>query len=118
MIRGAVIHFASEQPLLCDLRELPGGADVCITITNLRYVDGRRPSFIDHPDSWFLYPLSGLRFIEIPAGALAGSDLPALPAGAGGAKTTQAAAAEDLDDLEDPEEARHAEELLRRMRQA
>ena len=118
MIRGAVIHFASEQPLLCDLRQLPGPADVCITITNLRYVDGRRPSFIDHPESWFLYPLSGLRFIEIPADALAGSDLPALPPGEPLPEAVSVGAQEDLDDVEGPDDARHADELLRRMREA
>ena len=117
MIHGAVLHFASEQPLVCDLRALPTAEDNCITVTNLRYVDGRKPSFIDHADSWFLYPLSGLRFIEIPATALAGSDLPALPSG----DTDDGhlpGAERDEDDVEDADEARHADELLRRMRDA
>lgn len=118
MIKGAVIHFASEQPLVCDLRALPTAADNCITITNLRYVDGRKPSFIDHAGSWFLYPLSGLRFIEIPAAAMAGSDLPALPSGVPVADVGLGLDVEDLDDVEDPEEARLAEDLLRRMRDA
>ena len=121
MIRGAVIHFANEQPLVCDLRALPTAADVCVTITNVRYVDGRKPTFIDHAESWFLYPLAHLRFIEIPADAMAGSDLPALPSGEplepsdGGIVGLD----EELDAvIDDQEEARHAEELLRRMRQA
>jgi hypothetical protein len=103
---------------VCDLRALPTSADNCITITNLRYVDGRKPTFIDHADSWFLYPLSGLRFIEIPATAMAGSDLPALPAGETVEQDGAEAEPDDLDDLEDPEEARQSEELLRRMRDA
>jgi len=118
VIHGAVLHFTSEQPLVCDLRALPTAADNCITITNLRYVDGRKPTFIDHADSWFLYPLSGLRFIEIPASAMAGSDLPALPPGEPVEGSALGIEADDLDDVEDPEEARHAEELLRRMRDA
>ncbi len=121
MIRGAVIHFASEQPLVCDMRSLPSAADVCITITNLRYVDGRKPTFIDHADSWFLYPLNQLRFIEIPANAMAGSDLPALPSGEPVMDAVDAAVAaldDDPIDIDDPDEARHAEELLRRMRDA
>lgn len=118
MIKGAVIHFASEQPLVCDLRALPTSADNCITITNLRYVDGRKPTFIDHADSWFLYPLSGLRFIEIPAVAMAGSDLPALPSGEPVVDVDLAIDPDELDDVEGPEEARLAEELLRRMRDA
>lgn len=121
MIRGAVIHFASEQPLVCDMRNLPTAADVCITITNMRYVDGRKPTFIDHAESWFLYPLNQLRFIEIPADAMAGSDLPALPSGEPEVDPIEAAVAaldEDVVDIDDPEEARHAEDLLRRMREA
>jgi hypothetical protein len=124
MIRGAVLHFASEQPLVCDLRNLPTAADVCLTITNLRYVDGRKPTFIDHADSWFLYPLNTIRFIEIPADAMSHSDLPALPAGEPLAAyetdddALPAALREALEDVEDPEDARAAEELLRRMREA
>jgi len=118
MIHGAVIHFASEQPLVCDLRNVPTAADSCIVITNLRYVDGRKPTFIDRPESWFLYPLAGIRFIEISADAMAGSDLPALPSGAPVAETDLGLGADDLDDVEDPEEARLAEDLLRRMREA
>jgi len=118
MINGAVIHFASEQPLVCDLRNVPTAADSCIVITNLRYVDGRKPTFIDHPESWFLYPLSGIRFIEISTDAMAGSDLPALPSGDSVVAARMAIDAEDLEDVEDPDEARLAEELLRRMREA
>lgn len=121
MIRGAVLHFASEQPLVCDLRNLPTAADVAITVTNLRFVDGRKPGFIDHTDSWFLYPLVHIRFIEIPADAMAGSDLPALPSGEPVADVVDdhiAALDEEEFDIDDPEEAAHAEELLRRMREA
>ena len=120
MIRGAVIHFASEQPIVCDLRSMPTSADVCVVITNVRYVDGRKPTFIDHTESWFLYPLAHLRFIEIPADAMAGSDLPALPSGEPLDADANASVAldQELVDIDDPEEARQAEDLLRRMREA
>ena len=117
MIRGAVIHFSSEQPLVCDLRALPTAADACILITNLRFVDGRRPTFIDHVDSWFLYPIAGFRFIEIPADALAGSDdLPALPSGE--IRPPSDVEPDEFEDVEDPDEMRAADDLLRRMREA
>lgn len=125
MIQGAVLHFASEQPLVCDLRALPTAADVCITVTNLRFLDGRKPGFIDHTESWFLYPLVHIRFIEIPQAAMAASDLPALPAGEplerddeSDAGRSLAVPDDDLSDVDDAEEAAHAEELLKRMRQA
>jgi hypothetical protein len=119
MIRGAVLHFANEQPLLCDLRALPSSADVCLTVTNLRFLDGRKPGFIDHQGSWFLYPISRVSFIEIPPGALEASDVPALPSGE---LSDAAMEGEDLgmgdepEELDDPEAERAADELLRRMR--
>jgi hypothetical protein len=115
MIRGAVLHFASEQPLVGDMRALPTAADVCIVITNLRFVDGRRPTFIDHADSWFLYPLNQIRFIEIPADSFAGEEHLALPEG--DLVTTPLTDDED-EEIYDPAEERAADELLRRIREA
>ncbi|MFN8620516.1 MAG: hypothetical protein U0869_20900 [Chloroflexota bacterium] len=118
MIRGVVLHFASEQPLQCDLRALPAASDVCLTVTNLRFLDGRKPGFIDHQESWFLYPIGRVSFIEIPPGAMEASDMPALPSGAlPGLDLDDVvhAAADDADE-EDPEAERAADELLRRMR--
>ena len=83
MITDVVLHFMSDQPLVCDLRSVPTAGDAFVIVTNLRFVDGRKPGFIDHVDSWFLYPLSAIRFIELPADALdvaTGGHLP-LPSG-------------------------------------
>ena len=41
MIRDAVIHMNNEQPLVCDLREMPDARDLGLLCTNLRLVDGR-----------------------------------------------------------------------------
>lgn len=106
-----MLHFAGEVPLVCDLRSLPLASESSIVVTNLRYVDGRKPGFIDHPDSWFLYPLASLRFIEIPADALTGegSEPAALLGGDGHRDDRQ-------DDLDDPVDDAKSDELLRRMR--
>jgi hypothetical protein len=114
VIRGAVLHFPSEQPLVCDLRALPAPADAGLLVTNLRYVDGRKPTFIDHPDSWFLFPVSVIRFVEIPASAIAEAiEYPALPAGE---------PVEEQDDDDDPladlDESIFGEELLRKIAEA
>ena len=85
MIKNAVVHMNSEQPLLCDLRSLPTASDTCLVCTNLRYLSGAKPSFIDHVDSWFMMPLGIVRFVEIPQSSLDGAEnrdgLLALPAG-------------------------------------
>jgi hypothetical protein len=119
MIRGVVLHFASEQPLLCDLRALPTSSDVALTVTNLRFLDGRKPGFIDHQESWFLYPITRVSFIEIPPGAMEAADMPALPSGALPDMDLDDAdhgPADEPEDVDDPETERASDELLRRMR--
>ncbi len=56
----------SEQPLLADLQVMPTASDACLVCTNVRYLDGKKPSFIDKTDSWFLVPLGIVRFVEVP----------------------------------------------------
>jgi hypothetical protein len=77
VIRNAVIHIANEQPLLADLYEMPVSADVSLVCTNVRLLDGKKPVFIDHIASVFVFPYLHVRFIEIPASAATG--LPDLP---------------------------------------
>jgi hypothetical protein len=73
VIRKVVIHQIGQLPLVADLRDLPAPGDVNLVCTNLRTVDGKRPTFIDHTDSWFLIPLVTVRFVEVPKAAMAGS---------------------------------------------
>ncbi|CAN5664075.1 hypothetical protein BH23CHL7_BH23CHL7_14650 [soil metagenome] len=70
MIRNAIIHFNGRLPLLADLRDLPGPADQSLLATNVRTRDGKRPSFADAIDSWFLVPLREVLAIELPSNLL------------------------------------------------
>lgn len=81
MIRDAVIHMNNEQPLVCDLREMPTAEDAGLLCTNLRLVDGRKPTFIDATDSWFLIPFHIIRFVELPLSSVEADDRLALPMG-------------------------------------
>jgi hypothetical protein len=109
VIRNVVIHIANEQPLLADLYEMPTAADVSLVCTNIRSLDGKKPIFIDHASSVFVFPYLTIRFIEILAGAATG--LPEAPADETVPAVAQAAADEDLDgDLE------LDEDFLRRIR--
>ena len=71
----------NEQPLLCDLRELPDTTDVGLLCTNLRLVDGRKPTFIDATDSWFIIPYHIIRFVEMPLASVEAGERLALPPG-------------------------------------
>ena len=81
MIRRVVIHMHGEQPMVADIQALPTASDTALVCTNLRTTTGQRPTFVDHTDSWFLIPLGLIRFVEIPAKALAGTELTGLEAG-------------------------------------
>ena len=72
VIKNAVIHIANEQPLLADLYELPTSGDVSLVCTNIRMLDGKKPIFVDHSNSVFVFPYATIRFLEIMAGSTDG----------------------------------------------
>ena len=89
MIKNAVLHPVGEQPMLADLFVSPRPTDVTLLCTNLRTIDGKRPTSIDSQDSLFMIPLATIRFIEVPANQLAAAtaglaDTHALPANGNG----------------------------------
>jgi hypothetical protein len=98
----------NEQPLQCDLRALPAAVDACLVCTNLRYLNGKKPSFTDSIDSWFLIPLGIVRFVEVPQSAIAEAEetdsVLALPSGLSGAEVAS-------------DELRQEAALLQRMRE-
>jgi hypothetical protein len=106
LIRNAVLHLSNEQPLVADLFALPTPQDTILICTNLRTASGKRPVFADHKESVFFFPLTHIRFVEIPPG----STLPALPAETG-------SASRDVDEPAEPD-LEIDEDFLRRIREA
>jgi len=72
VIRNAVIHISNEQPLVADLYDMPTAGDVSLVCTNVRGLDGKKPIFVDHSSSVFVFPYDTIRFLEIPAAAATG----------------------------------------------
>jgi hypothetical protein len=98
----AILHLLNDQPLVVDIAEMPTAADLTVICTNLRTVDGKKPVFIDFASSTFVFPMSAVRFVEIPP-EHADSERAAGPA--------LAAPAE-------PEDLEIDEDFLRRVREA
>jgi len=69
VIKGAVLHLNNEQPLMVDLFAMPTAVDVSLICTNVRGLDGKKPIFVDHSNSIFVFPYDTVRFLEILAGA-------------------------------------------------
>ncbi len=112
VIKNAVIHIINEQPLLCDLFEMPESADVALRCTNLRMMDGKRPIFIDDITSVFVLPYNHVRFVEIPAASAVDTGLPIeMPVAAAVGAPQMAAASDDDAELEIDED------FLRRIRE-
>ena len=112
MIRNVCIHVENEQPLLCDLFDLPTQADAGLVCTNVRMLDGKRPVFIDQTSSTFFFPYHIIRFLEIPEHEMAKHK--AAPRRAAGGRPA-AAGVQDDDATYDPggdEELPESESLL------
>jgi len=66
VISNVVIHLVNDLPIVADLEDLPAGGDRSIRCTNVRTVDGKRPTFVHDRNSTFIFPLSVIRLIEAP----------------------------------------------------
>ncbi|MDO8485424.1 MAG: hypothetical protein Q7S35_10850 [Candidatus Limnocylindrales bacterium] len=113
MIRNAVLHIMNEQPMLADLFEAPSPGDVGLRCTNLRTLNGKRPVFVGDSASVFFFPYLHIRFVEIPPGAVSGSD-PSLAVDAAGAA---AGAPPPAAELEPEVDLEIDEDFLRRIRE-
>ena len=51
---------------------MPVTSDVSLVCTNVRNLDGKKPVFVDHSSSVFVFPYLHVRFIEIMAESATG----------------------------------------------
>ena len=109
LIRNAIIHIQNEQPLLADLYNMPVETDVSLVCTNVRMLDGKKPLFIEHTASTFVFPYLHIRFIEIMAGSVTG--LPEAPL-----EERDVAMADGADDTETEADLELDEDFLKRIR--
>jgi hypothetical protein len=79
VITNVYIHLINELPLLVDVLELPGPTDRNLRCTNVRTVDGKRPTFVHDPRSTFVFPMSVVRMIEAPSMTHAVADTDIVP---------------------------------------
>jgi hypothetical protein len=98
----AILHLNNDQPLAVDLLEEPTPRDIAIVCTNPRLLDGKKPVFIDYPNSTFVFPMSSIRFVEVLRYA----------------DEDQRAAAVIADQPAEPEDLEIDEDFLRRVREA
>ena len=95
----------NDQPVTVELAWMTTPGDIAIVCTNDRTNDGKKPVFIDFATSTFVFPMAGIRFVEV----LEAADEAARSAARLAAVTAEA---DDTDDLEIDED------FLRRVREA
>ena len=80
MITNVIVHLQNDLPVMVDMEALPEASDRSIRCTNVRTVDGKRPQFVHDRHSTFVFPMSMIRLIEVPAdGTQQGSTAIVLP---------------------------------------
>jgi len=116
MIRNAVLHLNGEQPLLCDLFDMPAAGDIGLRCTNLRLMNGKRPVFADDSKSIFFFPYVHIRFVEVLPHTTGSVDVPVeVPDGDQQSDPVPAAVAAPDDELD--AELEIDEDFLRRIRE-
>jgi hypothetical protein len=101
-VTRAILHLTNDQPLSVELIETPSPGDIAVICTDVRTIDGKKPVFIDFATSTFVFPMLGVRFLEIlsPTNAEGERAQPGEPAPA------------------EPEDLEIDEDFLRRVREA
>ena len=104
-VARAIIHLTNDQPISVELVHMPAPGDIAIVCTDIRTIDGKKPVFIDFASSTFVFPMVGIRFVEV----LQAADELARSTPAAGAAASGPSEPEDLEIDED---------FLRRVREA
>ncbi|KPL74352.1 hypothetical protein ADN00_13715 [Ornatilinea apprima] len=63
-----IIHIHNEDPVLCEVEDLPTPTDQIITVRNPRKRDGKDLTYIDARVTTVIWPISRINFIEVLPG--------------------------------------------------
>ncbi len=64
-----IVHVKNEDPIVCEVEELPGPAAQMVTINNPRKRDGMDIHYVDEEVSTLIIPFHRINFIQVlPAG--------------------------------------------------
>jgi hypothetical protein len=65
MAYTVVLHLTSEEPVAGEVEELPDKADLLITVTNPRRLDGKDLQYLTENVITVMYPINRINFIEV-----------------------------------------------------
>jgi len=67
MAKTVVLHVQNEEPILCEVEDLPGPNDRIIKVRNPRRLDGKDIHYLAENVVTVIWPIDKLNFIEVLA---------------------------------------------------
>ena len=61
----AIVHISNQEPIVCDLADMPNPTDTILTMLSPRKKDGRDLDFIESDVTTLLFPWAGIIYVEI-----------------------------------------------------
>lgn len=60
-----IVHIANEEPIACELEELPGPEAQSVTLNNPRRRDGKDLHYLEEDVTKIIIPLHRINFIQV-----------------------------------------------------
>ncbi len=64
-MQSVIVHVASEDPIVCEIEDLPGPQDVLVLIHNPRRRDGMDLHYLDEDVNSVIFPIHRINFIQV-----------------------------------------------------
>lgn len=61
----AIVHIANEEPVVCELEDMPGPQDQTVTLNNPRQRDGNELRYLEENVSRIVVPWHRINYIEV-----------------------------------------------------
>jgi hypothetical protein len=60
-----IVHITNEEPILCEVEQLPNAADQVVIINNPRRRDGKELMFLEDDVALIIIPWHRINFIQV-----------------------------------------------------
>jgi hypothetical protein len=60
-----IVHITNEEPILCEVEQLPDAADQVVIINNPRRRDGKELMFLEDDVALIIIPWHRINFIQV-----------------------------------------------------
>lgn len=65
MTISVIVHISNEEPIVCELEELPGPQDQIVMLTNPRRRDGKELTYLEEDVSRLIIPWHRINFVQV-----------------------------------------------------